>query len=551
MVDLARDEGFKVLVAQRGMDNFGLDFRAGTLVQFRLREPTPIAEVRATLAAAEITEADGTKRRPYATAGIKSVYRSWADATGPAHEFQVRVGEELQAVEGKDVAQIVRADIERLFAGKLASAGFGATQTVAEGVGWSQTYRVRLPTPFDDLKRDIEKALTDVFGEAHGCTVAKRAEEDKETDVRQVVVTSARKPLPEGQTRADLQKKLSDDLAKAVHKRLDEDGIEVPLPDEIVVGGGGEVTEKVAHRLPVTFRAPVAEAALREVVRDAGYTESEVLIEVADADKLAPPADAAVQEPLVRAATFVRGGRDPASDDLHLLERQLHDGFAKAEILLSDPFPQMTNILPTVAKELRQKGALALLMSFGVILIYIGVRFRAASVAVADVGGFVGLLRDLLYRARYGIAAIVALVHDVLFSLGAIALVDHMGWIDAKIDLPMVAALLAIVGYSLNDTIIVFDRVRENLRKSAGEPLRDLLDRSVNQTMSRTVMTSGTTLLAVLALLVFGADSTRGFSFAMLAGVGVGTYSSIFIASPLLLLWEKRQEPAPAAVKAG
>ena len=136
---------------------------------------------------------------------------------------------------------------------------------------------------------------------------------------------------------------------------------------------------------------------------------------------------------------------------------------------------------------------------------------------------------------------------DLLIE-GRFAFLAFFGY---DLTLNVIAAILTVAGYSSNDTIVVFDRVRENLRKSAGEPLRDLLDRSVNQTMSRTVMTSGTTLLAVLALLVFGADSTRGFSFAMLAGVGVGTYSSIFIASPLLLLWEKRQEPAPAAVKAG
>lgn len=163
---------------------------------------------------------------------------------------------------------------------------------------------------------------------------------------------------------------------------------------------------------------------------------------------------------------------------------------------------------PTVSGELIRAGITAVILAIGMMLIYIWLRFEW----------------------QFSVGAILALAHDVTLTLGVFALTR------IEFNLPIIAALLTIVGYSMNDTVVVYDRVRENLRKYKKKPLAELLDLSINETLTRTVMTSVTTLLALIALYVLGGDVLRGFTFAMIWGVVVGTYSSIFVASPLLLL---------------
>ncbi|MBN2179639.1 MAG: protein translocase subunit SecF [Deltaproteobacteria bacterium] len=165
---------------------------------------------------------------------------------------------------------------------------------------------------------------------------------------------------------------------------------------------------------------------------------------------------------------------------------------------------------PKVGKDLRQKGMLAMVYAIIGILIYITWRFEF----------------------RYAIGAIIALVHDVLITVGIFSLLDK------EFSLPIIAALLTIIGYSLNDTIVVFDRIRENLRKVRRQELAGVVNSSINQVLSRTILTSGTTLLVVGALFFLGGAVIHDFAFALLVGVVVGTYSSIFIASPTILAWE-------------
>ena len=130
--------------------------------------------------------------------------------------------------------------------------------------------------------------------------------------------------------------------------------------------------------------------------------------------------------------------------------------------------------------------------------------------------------------------AIVALIHDVTITVGIFSIFNK------DFTLPIIAALLTIIGYSLNDTIIVFDRIRENLRKYHKNPLEIIINRSVNETLSRTILTSGTTLVVVVALFVLGGGIIHDFAFALLVGIVVGTYSSIYVASPILLAWKVR-----------
>src|SRR5438309_5057419 len=178
---------------------------------------------------------------------------------------------------------------------------------------------------------------------------------------------------------------------------------------------------------------------------------------------------------------------------------------------------------PKVGSELRRQAVVVILYSLGGMLVYIAFRFEWV----------------------YGAAAVLAVFHDVLITLGLFSIFHF------EISLTVIAALLTLVGYSMNDTIVVFDRIRENLELMRRERFDNLINTSINQTLSRTILTSGLTLLTALALYLFGGPVLNGFSFALVIGIIVGTYSSIFIASPILLLsknvWEKRGSGSAAA----
>ena len=181
-------------------------------------------------------------------------------------------------------------------------------------------------------------------------------------------------------------------------------------------------------------------------------------------------------------------------------------------------FPLVESVGPKVSGELIQTAFVAVALAVVAILLYIWMRFEW----------------------QFAVGAVLALTHDVALTIGIFS------ELQIKFDLAIIAALLTIVGYSINDTVIVFDRVRENLRKYKKLPLKDVLNKSINETLSRTLMTSVTTMLALLALFVLGGDVVRGFVFAMMWGVLIGTYSSIFVASAaLLVLGVKRDWSKP------
>ena len=167
---------------------------------------------------------------------------------------------------------------------------------------------------------------------------------------------------------------------------------------------------------------------------------------------------------------------------------------------------------PKVGKDLREKAILSIVYAIIGIVIYISWRFEF----------------------QYAVAAIIALIHDVLVTMGVFSLADK------EFTLVIVAAFLTIIGYSLNDTIVVFDRIRENMRRKGKTSLKDIINTSINQTLSRTILTSGTTLLVVVSLFFLGGEIIHDFSFALMIGVLVGTYSSIFIASVFLVYWKSR-----------
>ena len=169
-------------------------------------------------------------------------------------------------------------------------------------------------------------------------------------------------------------------------------------------------------------------------------------------------------------------------------------------------FRRVENVGPKVSKELLESGLIAIALSLSAMLFYIWVRFEW----------------------QFSVGSIIALVHDVIITVGIFSLLSF------EINLSIIAAVLTIVGYSMNDTVVIYDRIRENLSKYTKMNINEIANLSINETLSRTVITSVTTLLALLSIFVLGGEILRGFSFAMILGVIVGTYSSIFVASPLL-----------------
>ena len=259
----------------------------------------------------------------------------------------------------------------------------------------------------------------------------------------------------------------------------------------------GGVTIEVADKDPIDTGAVrsavdalgLGETKVKEITDFAGSDPSiEVVIEQQDA-----PAEASAEE----------DGESAQQAAAAKVQQALRE-------LLGDDvvFRKIDVVGPTVSGELIQRGVMAVVITIGMMLLYIWYRFEW----------------------QFSIGAIIALVHDVVITLGMFAVTR------LDFSLAIIAAILTIVGYSMNDTVVVYDRVRENLRKFKKKDLMDLVDLSINETLSRTVMTSLTTLIALFALYFLGGEVLRGFTFAMIWGILIGTYSSVFVASPLLLL---------------
>lgn len=220
---------------------------------------------------------------------------------------------------------------------------------------------------------------------------------------------------------------------------------------------------------------------------------------------------------------YIRVAQDVVEEDLgrgrELVTSALNQGFeGQFEIVNSE------SVGPKIGEDLRRQAVLATLYALGGILVYIAFRFEWI----------------------YGAAAVFAVFHDTLITLGFFSLFQQ------EINLTVIAALLTLVGYSVNDTIVVFDRVRENLRATRRMTLLDILNKSINQTMSRTILTSGLTLVAALAMYFFGGEVINNFAFALVIGVLVGTYSSIAVAAPMVMVYQNyrlRTQTGPAVAR--
>ena len=228
--------------------------------------------------------------------------------------------------------------------------------------------------------------------------------------------------------------------------------------------------------------------------------------------------------PMAGSAIVGEDKYDPATLISRLTLQLPEDNAEQVEQLIAasfgepEPVQKIVTIGPAVAEELQGKALLAVIFASVIVILYIAARFHAF---------------------RFGVAAVIALIHDILITAGMVALADWAGVFgDVKINLAMLAAFLTIMGYSLNDTIVVFDRIRENMSIGGRKLVSgEIIDKSVNQTLSRTVLTSLTTLMVVIVLYLLGGSVLQGLAFTLIIGITVGTYSSVFVASPILLDW--------------
>ncbi len=205
--------------------------------------------------------------------------------------------------------------------------------------------------------------------------------------------------------------------------------------------------------------------------------------------------------------------RTVGDEDINVVRDQIIDGI-KAAFPSSDPVIEKTyDVSARFARDLERGAIYSIIGSLLVIFVYILIRFEW----------------------RFGVGAVAALFHDVIITLGVFSVFQGKLGFSLQIDQTIIAAFLTIVGYSLNDTVVVFDRIREYTGLFKSESYDSILNRSINNTLSRTIITSGTTLLVVAILFIFGGEVLRGFAFALLVGIGIGTYSSIFVASPIVL----------------
>lgn len=270
----------------------------------------------------------------------------------------------------------------------------------------------------------------------------------------------------------------------------------------------------------------VDETRLRDVIEAAGFSEPQVVRFGDEGTNEFNVKFNAVEpdSPAARAIAEAQSGDEGAAEGLAANTKVIVLENAVREGIGGFTEQRVEYVGPRVGAELREDGAKALLYSAIVILLYVGVRFSS----------------------RFAPGAVVAVVHDLAITAGILVMLGE------EFDLRILAAMLAILGYSLNDTIIIYDRIRENMELRTTADLEEVLNASVNQTLSRTVLTSITTLLALGSLYVLGGEVIQPFAKTMLIGVLVGTYSSIFIASPLLLFLEQRYgKPAEAAKKTG
>ena len=544
--------------AIRGQDNYDIDFTGGTLIQLKLNKSTPVGDIRKKL------DVVG-----YPNAEVQNIWTS-NDATSASNdstEFGIRI---KSLTEDKSV-QKVADDIQHVVGKKL-----------FKEINFSEpsNYLLTLNEPVNEFV--IQNHLTEAgyrsdnilslypvakSGKKYSIKVGGLTQEHSRTDTI-INVTDLLTDLVEIQSLKPLYSDIKDELPDItaegrsaqfrsistmdidLKKAVDPNILEITLKKEghkdivvstrqssrrgvasrkLQVAGPRDVLETIKltasslntppimvvdnSSIQIEFKNNIDENSLRKRFANSKLLKNKIG-EITGMDITANEYMIGMKE--LNAAKI----QEKIRDDLFItFKDRIYAEGTDTEVSKPDPFKRVVSIGSTVAGEMKSRAVLALFFACIAIIIYIWFRFG---------------------EIKFGVSAVITLVHDVLITVGAVAIADHFGNIfgDIKINLPMIAAFLTLIGYSLNDTIVLFDRIRENLVGKNKTITKELINSSINQNLNRTILTSLTTFGVVSALFFVGGTAIHGFAFVMMVGVIVGTYSSIFIASPILLDWK-------------
>lgn len=505
--------GMSNLIFMVGSDILGIDFTGGTLIQVKFKEPLTIDNIKAKLALV----------KDYEDAEIQAVEHGRVAGREGSREYQIRIRSFVKVKEPllhyqKDpnyariafVYHIERDPQKRIFALKLKS-----------------DLR-QLGVPLDDLR-----IITSMDNEAKKVW---EVEDLNSLYWTVALLTAPQKISSEEFDLKALQNKIDEHLeSKYKVVREEAQGKLISLFKEELAPVGFITPEE--NFIPSKDKKGIGQLRFWVNLETEGLTEKKIkdaLLSVDFQRALQQKKLSFFEEKQVKVSLRKNGNYSPfikgyeilagpvAEKDESLYLASLREFFqAREDFVVSESFPRISQIGSAVAKNLTAKAFWAILFSLLAVLAYITIRFELT----------------------FAIGAVVALSHDLFMTLGIISFVDWIGVLDIKINLPLIAAFLTILGYSLNDTIVVFDRIRENiLQRRRKEEYMDIVNSSLNQTLSRTVLTSMTTLIVVLILFLAGVKEIQGFSFALLCGVIVGTYSSLFIATPVVVFYHNRAQ---------
>ncbi|MDZ7815690.1 MAG: protein translocase subunit SecF [Planctomycetota bacterium] len=384
---------------------------------------------------------------------------------------------------------------------------------------------------------DVRKMVYEKLGEgANVQTYADPNVEASATEGSQFVITYASPDDTEGEEGMDAHSR-KEEFKAYIREQLPElapvafEKLEEVSDDEIDSSKYEEIEEKDEivsdfFNIRMNLLKPASPEAVKGAIESIAYNEGlepHEQLQVLEISAVGDGNESTTFDILLRTGELAAA--DDALTATMQLRAELTNRLDDVGITLSDPFPREQSIGRSLSSDLQTMGIWAIILSSLAMLIYITFRFRFA----------------------FGVGAVVALIHDLFMTLGIIALLD------VQISLDVLAAILTVLGYSLNDTIVVFDRMRENMRTFKKRDFRDVLNISINQVLSRTVLTSVTTAAVIIALIIFSGDVLRGFAITLLVGVLTGTYSSVFIATPVVAAYEgyrkSREESVAKAQK--
>ncbi|MHC4321212.1 MAG: protein translocase subunit SecD [Planctomycetota bacterium] len=547
--------GISVFVL-RGKDNYDIDFTGGTLIQLKLNKPTPVGDIR------EKLDVIG-----YPNAEVQNIWatKDVTTASNDSTEFGIRiknlnddksvqkVADDIEHVVDKALFKSINYDEsssyqltlnepvdEFVIQSYLTEAGYGSDDILSlYPVGKSgKKYSIKISGLGQENSRtDIINNVTDLFTGLIEMQSLKPVYSDIKDELPDITADSGAQYRSVSTMDLDL-KKLVDPgvleitLLKAGHKDIvvsprDSSRRETAFR-KLQIAGPRDVLDAIklsTSSLSVPPITLVDNASIQIGLKN-NIDEDSLRKRFADSKQLKNKIgeitgiDITANEYIIDMKSLSAAKiQDKIREDLFVaFKNRIYADSTNDVVSKPDPFKRVVSIGSTVASEMKSRAVLALIFACAAIIIYIWFRFG---------------------EIKFGVSAVITLVHDVLITVGAVAIAGYFGNIfgDIKMNLPMVAAFLTLIGYSLNDTIVLFDRIRENLAGKNKTITKELINSSINQNLNRTVITSLTTFGVVSALYFVGGTAIHGFAFVMMIGVVVGTYSSIFIASPLLLDW--------------